>query len=233
MNGRDPAQDIQDKLRQLGYLQAPEPESAPAFRESRRQLVHLAVGFAAFSLAFLPGWVVIAGGVFGVLLNFLILPAIGWDRPLLRPGERYLSGFKLYPVAVLVLVLVFPLPIAAAAWMILAAGDSASNWVGRRFGRLRLPWHRQKSWAGLVAFFVVAAPLAGALILWTQWGRAAIYDEAAVFEGMQVGWAALIGAGVAALLESLPLPLDDNITVSIGSALAMQGWLTWGTSIAF
>ncbi len=234
MNGRDPAQDIHEKLRQLGYLQAPDgTESARAFRENRRQLVHLAVGLGATSLAFLPAWAVIVGGLFGVLLNFLILPAIGWDRPLLRPGERYLSGFKLYPVAVLALVLIFPLPIAAAAWGILAVGDAASNWFGRRYGRVRLPWNRQKSWAGTVAFFLVALPIAGGLIQWTQWGRGWIYDEAAILVGTQLWIAGALGAGVAAVLESLPIPIDDNVTVSLGSALAMGGWWTWGSSIAF
>ncbi|MEQ8767401.1 MAG: hypothetical protein RL885_26055 [Planctomycetota bacterium] len=233
MTKRDPARDIQDKLRALGYLQAPEAEPSPAFRENRRQLVHVAVGLGALSLAFLPMWAVWLGGIFGVILNFLILPALKLDRPLLRPGERYISGFKLYPVAVLILVLVFPLPIAAAAWGILATGDAASNWIGRKYGRVRLPWHRQKSWAGLLAFFVVALPVAALMILWTQWGRASLYSAEPLLEGTSVWIAAGVGALVSAVLESLPIPIDDNVTVSIGSALAMQGWLLWGSSIGF
>src|SRR5262245_66673138 len=71
-------------------------------------------------------------------LNLLVLPRFA--PRLFRRGEietPWRSGNVLYPVAVLVLILLFHrrLEIAGPAWGIMAGGDTAAGWTGRRCGR--------------------------------------------------------------------------------------------------
>ena len=60
-----------------------------------------------------------------------------------------------YPVAVLLLILVFrqQLHLAAIGWALLAFGDGVATLAGKAMGGGKLPWNRDKSWAGLLAFF--------------------------------------------------------------------------------
>src|SRR5262245_27920966 len=105
--------------------------------EIARKAVHLAVGSLAFLLRYLtPGQAAAAAGA-AVLANALILPRFA--PALFREDERrrpWRSGVVIYPVAVLLLVLLFRshMEVAAACWGIMAAGDSAAGFVGRRFG---------------------------------------------------------------------------------------------------
>jgi uncharacterized protein (TIGR00297 family) len=68
-----------------------------------------------------------------------------------------------------------------------------------------LPWNRQKTWAGFLSF-VIAGTL-GAYVL-TRW----IAPEIPPDKTLTVCAAAAV---IGAVLESLPIPLDDNITVPL------------------
>lgn len=197
--------------------------------ETRRQLVHLGVLVFALPVPLVgPVWATVLCGA-AVLFNWVVLPLTGQDRLFRREGERFLNGVRVYPVAVLMLVVFFPLTIAQGAWACLAVGDCFSNLFGRRFGRVKLPWNRRKSWAGTVGFAATAFP--GALLLMLYSERCA--PGAALLEPWR-GAADLGGAGVVlllaavgalagAVLESLPTRLDDNLTVSLGTAATMAG----------
>ena len=203
--------------------------SAPA-RVSRgellRKTVHMSVGLCSFLLRWLgPLWgAVIAAG--GFLFNLLLLPRLG-GRHLLREGERARGrsvGVLLYPLTVMLLILVFwrRLEVAAAAWGILAFGDGMASVVGMTLGRRKLPWNPAKSWAGSLGYWLFGAAAAAALLQWTAPGR--------------YGWAFAVGCGaaaalLAALLESLPQGLDDNLGVPLvtglfllGLVLGQDGW---------
>jgi uncharacterized protein (TIGR00297 family) len=107
----------------------------------------------------------------------------------------------------------------AAVWANLSVGDAASNLVGRHFGRRPLPWNPHKSWLGSLAGLIAASAAGFVLILWTGFpappeGRIAL----------ALGYA-LATALVCAIAESLPLPIDDNLTISIvGSTFLL--WLS-------
>jgi uncharacterized protein (TIGR00297 family) len=125
-------------------------------------------------------------------------------------------GIVLYPVAVLGLILLFPyrLDIAAAAWGILAFGDGMASVVGRRWGHRRIPWNRDKSVAGSAALFLCGGA-AGAFLAW--WCRPAVIPPPFLWFSLVVPFAAAL---VAAFAETIPVRLDDNVTVP-GSAAAV------------
>ena len=121
-------------------------------------------------------------------------------RTMLRPHERHgLAGATYMAVAYAAALLLFPTPIAVAGMLYNGLGDASAALVGKRFGRHRTRWG--KSWEGFAAALVVC--LAVGLLL----------------PGIPVR-AALVGAAAAALLEFLPLPLDDNVRVTLGGATA-------------
>lgn len=187
--------------------------------ETARQIVHIAmVGFALLLrvLAW-PQAAALAGTA--LVFNMLVLPRVG-GRRLYRPADEargYPLGIVLYPLAVLLLILVFrerP-DIVAVAWAMLAVGDGCATLAGRRIGGRSLPWNRGKTVAGLVAF-VVAGGLAGAgLAAWTA--PAATPPPGQLF----VLWAPLAAALTAALVETIPVRLDDNLSVPAAAALTL------------
>ena len=197
--------------------------------ETRRQLIHLSVGAFAIPVPFLgPKWAVALAG-FAVFTNWVIMPLTGRDKELMREGEKFLNGIRFYPVAVLVALLLLPLHLALASWAILAVGDAFSNIFGRAFGTVKLPWNRRKSWAGTLGFFVTAAPAALAFLAYTQhFAPNQSLLERHVTSGLAAPLAipalvitGLVGAAVAALVESLPIDLDDNLTVTFSAGASM------------
>ncbi len=123
-------------------------------------------------------------------------------------------GMLLYPLAVLLLLFVFParLDIVAAAWGILAAGDGMATIVGTHVGGPRVPWNRDKSVAGSLALFLFGGA-AGAFLAW--WCRPAVIPAPSLWFLLAVPFAA---AAVAALAETIPIRLDDNLTVPMTAA---------------
>jgi uncharacterized protein (TIGR00297 family) len=195
---------------------------APALlpSEDGRQLAHMAAGSAALLLRYSTWWE--AAIVLGVALAFNVygLPRLAGGR-LLRAGEprRVHSGVVLYPLSIVLLVLALPgrLDIVAAAWGILAFGDGMATIVGRRWPHPRLPWNPDKSVTGSLAFVVFGAA-AGSFLCW--WCRPALIPPPYLWFSLGAPIAAAV---VAAAVETLPMRLNDNLTVPVAAA----GTLWW------
>jgi uncharacterized protein (TIGR00297 family) len=188
--------------------------------EKARQWVHVGSGAFAFLLRFLNWWQAAALAAAAFAFNVLVLPRIG-GRRLYRPiddARGFPLGILLYPLAVLLLILMFSsrLDIAAAAWGILAFGDGAATLAGTRFRGRALPWNAEKSVAGSVSFAVCAAAGGIALAWWTR------PDGSIWF----VALAPIAAAVAAALVESMPVRLDDNISVPV-----VAGGVLWIASL--
>ena len=187
--------------------------------ELLRKIVHMAVGLIAFAVRFLgPGWSALCA-LAATLMNLFVLPRVG-GRRLWREAETARGaslGIVLYPLAVLLLILCFwnRLEVAAAIWGILAFGDGMASLVGMTLGRAKLPWNPRKSWLGTAAFALFGG--AGCLVLlqWTAPGYGRAYPLA-----FAVG-VCLVTAIVAAVLESMPQGLDDNIGVPLVTGLLL------------
>ena len=186
--------------------------------ETPRQLLHLAAGLLALLLRWLtwPQAVLLALGA--SVFNLIVLPRVA--PRIFRDSDRtrsWTSGITLYPLAVMGLILFFrsELHLAATAWAILAAGDGMATLAGVSVPGARLPWNRQKSVSGLVAFIISGAAAAVGALWWTS-------------PAFPSGWmfaVAVLAAVVAGFAETVPIALDDNITVPAIAALVL-----WSTS---
>jgi uncharacterized protein (TIGR00297 family) len=190
--------------------------TSPAAPERTRQAVHVAMGAFALLLRYLTWWqaALLAGAA--LVFNLFVLPGIGGGR-LYRAAEHsrgYSAGMLLYPLAVLLLILLFPmrLDIVAAGWGILAAGDGMATIAGTHLRGPRIPWNRDKSVAGSLALFLCGGA-AGAFLAW--WCRPAIPEPPSLWFSLG---APFFASAIAALAETIPVRLDDNLTVPMTAA---------------
>jgi uncharacterized protein (TIGR00297 family) len=198
--------------------------SVPSFSENGRQVVHIAMGGFALLLRYLSWWeVAVLAGV-AIAFNLFALPRIAGDR-LYRPDEsarKYYSGITLYHVSILMLLFALPdrRDIVAAAWGVLAFGDGTATLVGRHFKSPRIPWNREKSVAGSVAFVLVGGA-AASFLCW--WCRPAILPPPYAWFSLTMPFVAALAA---AAVETIPIRLDDNISVT-----ATAGAVLWCASL--
>jgi uncharacterized protein (TIGR00297 family) len=178
-----------------------------ATNELLRKSLHIAFGFVAFGLKWLP-WEVAAGVcVVAILSNWLVLHRLV-GRGIARHERGYDAGIVLYPVAVLLLILTFrhQLHFAAIGWTLLAFGDGFATLAGKAGRRRSLPWNPDKSWAGLIAFFLAGFAMSLAVAYWLDYPHPIVI---------------LIATLAAAITETLPLRIDDNLTVPFAASVAL------------
>ncbi len=198
--------------------------------ELLRKLVHVGMGGFALALRWLTPWQAAACALLALLFNLFLLHRIT-GRSLLRTDEKgkgFSLGIALYPAVVLTLILVFfrRMELAAAVWGFLAFGDGMATVAGVTVGGPKLPWNREKSWAGLVAFVLWGTAAAAFLIRWVQLGAASGQNDHAGMSFLTFGpWFLIAGcfaaALAAALAESVPTGIDDNILVPLAGGLTL------------
>jgi uncharacterized protein (TIGR00297 family) len=181
-----------------------------------RRVLHLAFVIPAL-LLFTINWYQTTGlALLLLVLELVILDGLGidlsrvsgWGKQAREQASR--AGIVLCPVALLILALIFygHLAVVASAWGGMTIGDVMAGIAGQRWGRRRLPFNQNKSWAGFFSFIGFGAVGVFALLMWTSpWMPLIKVLEIAVAAGC-----------VGALVESLPIRLDDNITVPVVSA---------------
>ncbi len=175
--------------------------------ELLRKSLHIAFGFFAFSLKLIPWWAAGIVAACAVAGNWFVLHRIV-GRRVARHERGYDEGIVLYPLAVLILILVFrhQLHYAAIAWAMLAFGDGVATLAGQSIRSPKLPWNRDKSVAGSIAFLIASVASGLAVAYWMDY-RAPIV--------------VLIAALAATITESLPIRVDDNLTVPGAAAIAL------------
>ena len=206
----------------------PQPTPTAASEHTwKRRAFHLCAALAlpiiALSVGYRPA-VYAAGGAAAALaageavrlvlpaVNIRVIAALG---PLLKPREKRTPTAATYlALTSLAVLALFGTPVAALALLYTALGDPAAGIIGARYGRVRIRAFGQrlggKSIEGALAFLAAATSVAVGLWL------AGVYGTL---------WPALVGAAVAALVEFLPIPLEDNVTVPVVSAAVM--WALW------
>lgn len=196
--------------------------------EGARKGVHAAMGVFALPLAWLPWPLAAACATLAFLFNWLVLPRLVGHRMASARSGASDRGVLLYPAVVLLLVAVFRerLEIVAFAWGVLALGDAAAGVAGLKWGRRRLPWNPAKSWVGLAAG--AAAGWLGGGLLWVfvasrGWQSPTVLPDGLAWPGLVAIF--LAAAVVAALVESAPLALDDNVLAPLTAALVLTALL--------
>lgn len=184
-------------------------------REDARQWVHIGALLFAFNLRFLSAPWAFLLAVIAFVHNVFLLPK--YAPQLFRGRERLTQGIAIYPLMVALLILLFPndLNLACAVWAILACGDGFSNLIGKRIPLFKIPWNPNKSLGGSLAFFLTAAIGAFILLAWT--GPIPSFKHLLLV--------AVAASFMAAVYETIPLPWDDNLVVTLVGAVFV--WLFW------
>ena len=181
-----------------------------------RRLFHATNGIM---LSLAPLWLGLSAATTVALLSAGTLVAFGLDVVRLRVPEvnrRFFSWFRTlaspreaggiassswYALGATLVWLLFDAPIASASIAVLGLADPAASAIGRIWGRRRLG---KGSRLGTSVFFAVALLV---LVVWAP--------------GPGFGALALVAALVA-LIEVMPLGLDDNLTIPLAT-----GGLLW------
>ena len=186
--------------------------------ELKRKAVHIGSSGFAFLLRWLNWWQSALIALCAFIFNFLILPRVG-GKHLYRDDDHqrgYPIGILLYPFSVLVLILLLPhhLYIVGAAWGIMAWGDGMASLVGKKYGTAKIPWNTERSYAGSIAFFIFGSVAA---VFFTFWIRKTI-PEPLIWYGIMIP---VLATFLAALIETVPSGLNDNLTVPISAGFFM------------
>jgi dolichol kinase len=189
--------------------------------EAQRKAIH--VSFIVLPLELLYGWLPWprTRGEWRLFLVTVVTAAIVIDMvrlherrvkhffrtffgELIREHEQFnLLGSTYLLLAALLAIELFPMPMAAAALGFTVLGDAWAAIVGKAFGRTRFFGKSlEGAAAGLVACIAWGAGLAAA--------------------GFLPWHVAMAGALVASLVELLPIPLDDNLGITLFSGYAMK-----------
>ncbi|MBW3566272.1 MAG: DUF92 domain-containing protein [Acidobacteria bacterium] len=190
-----------------------ESERAGLSSEGLRKLVHMFFGIFAFALGWLTTLQAAILAMVAALFNRFVLPAAG-GRRIARSDVGWDSGIVIYPISVLVVIVVFhdrP-ALAAIVWCILAFGDGIATLVGRNLPLAPLPWNPSKSIAGSLSFIALAAPIA--------WMASSFVDTTEDAPGAPLMVIVIIATITAAIVESLPLGIDDNIVIPLFAGYA-------------
>lgn len=177
---------------------------------SGRKIVHVSMLAFALLLAFISRQEALACAAAAFAFNLFVYPRIA--NSTMTDEERrvgYSLGILLYPISVFLLILLFPPYIAAGAWAVMALGDGLASVAGARWSFYTLPWNHSKTYAGSFAFLMFGFVGCLLLMTWT------IH-----FSGRTIGRESLLlmafsAALVAAIVESLPCLLNDNLSVPL------------------
>jgi uncharacterized protein (TIGR00297 family) len=185
---------------------------------STRKLVHVSMLGFAFLLPFLTWVQAVGAALLALLFNLFVLPRLEIDlrkRTRDQVSPDVWTGIVIYPFSVLLLILFYrhSMEIVAAVWAIMALGDGSAGVAGVLMKGPRLPWNREKSWPGFGAFAL--AGTLGAFVL-MRWVDPAMSGDQA---WLLCAATALVGAAV----ESLPIGLDDNLTVPLVAGAFLFG----------
>ena len=191
----------------------PQKRALPSKNDLLREAIH-ASGILIPVLAGLLGIFPVAlmtcvvSAVYGVSelarMNTKNLPVISAiTRNAASPTELYeFAAAPLYFAAgILLTLLLFPTPVNAAAIAIFTLGDSTASLFGGLISKKPLPFNKGKTLEGSLFGFFFA------------------FLGAAFFVSPTL---ALIAAAVAMIIESLPLPVNDNILIPLSAGLALM-----------
>jgi dolichol kinase len=205
--------------------------------EIRRRICHIAPGLLPFLLWHIPHDDPFSPALQGIVvvltlgLGLFVYRIFQYIR---REGEgdERLAACMGYAASVAAMVVLFPghAELALMVLGVLAFGDGFATLGGMVVGGRRLPWNRRKSIAGTACFLVFGTTMA-ALV---YWGEA--NNPLALPQHTPVNWhVAMLCGGftclAAAIAESVPSRINDNIrvgaTASLAAILAQTIFVGW------
>jgi dolichol kinase/phosphoserine phosphatase len=169
-------------------------------REVKRQLVHMSGFFAVFLWTVSP--LLCYNILISLIVAYIFSESLRMDGLFIFPVERIVQSFgrkeelhlfalnPLYlAIGILLPLLLFVPPISYVAVTVLVFGDSISTIVGIKLGHHHIPYNKKKSFEGSISGFIVASIVSSFFV-------SPIFAIIAALSGM--------------IIESLPLPFNDN-----------------------
>ncbi len=190
-----------------------------SLKEYLRKLIHI------FNLSIPIGYMYIipekwmmARFLFGISILFLFVDIMRHRVPIvknlfgnifgsmLRSHERdgKLTGATWVMFGSVITIILFSKQVAIIALIFMSLGDTAAGLIGQRFGKHKI-W--DKSWEGFIAGLAVC------IIIALNYKLLPIHVSVA-------------GAIAAMVMELLPIPLDDNFKIPLGSGAIMMMFMT-------
>lgn len=134
-----------------------------------------------------------------------------------RMGDRreILRGPLYYGIIFVVLTIVFwkSSPIGIVGLMLMCGGDGLADILGRKWGKVKIPWNRNKSLVGSAGMFF-GGWILSIFVIW-------VFIAAGVFSSpindyfLPITIIAVVGT----FIESLPLKDIDNITITLAAVV--------------
>jgi len=129
-----------------------------------------------------------------------VVSAVTWNAALQPEIYEFVTAPIFFAFGIMLALLLFPAPISYASIAVFAFGDGFATIFGKTFGRHTFPYNKGKRIEGTVFGFVFA--LFGALVF---------------VDPLR----AVVGAATAMIVETLPAPINDNLTMPLLAGLAM------------
>jgi len=133
-------------------------------------------------------------------LNVPILSKITWHAAIQPEIHEFVTAPIFFAVGITLSLIIFPPPVNYAAIAVFTLGDGFATIFGKKIGKHAFFYNKGKKVEGTIIGFVCA--FLGALVFASP-GKA------------------LVGAAVGMVVESLPTPVNDNITIPLAAGLAM------------
>jgi phosphoserine phosphatase SerB len=178
-----------------------------------RETIHIGSFLLSFICIYLFGNVMVASLILFIAalytlseivriqgVNIPILSSITWKAANKTELYEFAAAPIHFALGIAISLLIFPAPIRYVAITILTLGDGSAHIFGMKLGRTPLPFNKGKNIEGTLFGFLFA--FLGAMIF---------VDPAR----------ALVAAAVGMLIEALPLPINDNLTMPLASGLAL------------
>ncbi len=196
-------------------------------RELLRRVWHISPGFLPFILWRVPhsdpASPTLVGIIAGTTIILGTLIYLHFHR-ISRRGEANNSrvGAVLgYAGSIVAMLVLFPAhsELSLTVLAILAFGDGSATLGGKLFGGSKLPWNREKSWSGLVCFLLAGLTM-GTLIYWGEpyHNPQSLTPPVSPLDGLLCAGTGVVFAAVA---ESIPSRINDNIRVGVAAAAGL------------
>jgi len=133
-------------------------------------------------------------------VNIPIVSSITWNAAIQPEIYEFATAPIFFALGIMLALLLFPPPISYASIAIFTLGDGSATIFGKTIGRHVFPYNKGKSVEGTVLAFFLA------------WLGALVFVSPLK---------AFVGAAVGMTVESLPAPINDNVTIPMIAGLAL------------
>ncbi|HKZ93431.1 MAG TPA: HAD-IB family phosphatase [Candidatus Bathyarchaeia archaeon] len=133
-------------------------------------------------------------------VNIPIVSTITWNAALHPEVYEFVTAPIFFAFGIMLALLLFPVPVSYASIAIFALGDGFATIFGKTIGTHVFPYNKGKKVEGTVFGFIFA--LLGALVFVNP-------------------LKAVVGAATAMIVETLPAPLNDNLTMPLAAGLVV------------